>query len=124
MRLYTVCPDCGDQTHFNSYYPTRGDLSKAKGSDFKIRCNSCNNRVDVHVNDLKAQKSKVAQLTALAIFLVGTPIIIWFLKDFYGSALFWLICAGVILIPVIVFGLITKQERNRVSSFNRHKVKR
>lgn len=122
MRLYTTCSNCDKETYFNSYYPTRGDLAKAKGNEFKMRCKKCEDKVDMHVNELKAQPSKSAQILAASILIIGTPLTFWLLWDVMSSSAFWLICGGMILLPVVIFAILHKQERQRVSSFNRYKV--
>ena len=122
MRLYFLCDNCTNTSYINSFSPTRGDLAKEKGNQIKITCRSCKKQSNVHVNDLKAQKSKFSQIVAILVFFIGTTVLFWLFYDFMGSTSFLISSGGLIVFPAIIFGFLNRQEQTRVSSFNRYKV--
>jgi hypothetical protein len=78
------------------------------------------------VDDFKAKASKIAQVSALLVFLVGTPLTLIFLWHPLFS-LSWsyamVTIGGLIMVPVTVYALMIRDDDNRVSTFNRYKLK-
>jgi len=76
---------------------------------------------EYHVNDLRAQESKIAALIGLMVMIIGTAIILILLWDYiWQSGLYG--AFGLILIigiPGSVYMIINKNDQSRVNSFNR-----
>ena len=91
-----------------------------------FNCKDCGIKTEFHVDELYAKESKIAQIIASLIFLIGTPLIFFFvMPGFTGSRNHYVIyiVGGFLLVPVIAYGIIKKQDQTRVNSFNRCKLK-
>jgi transposase-like protein len=121
MIVFTECPHCSSDYSEKTLCDTRAELAKEKGHSFDVTCHSCDQQFNIHLNDLRARKSRASSLAALIIFAISLPfagIMFWQL----GSSVFTLISlVGVILLPFIAYVLIHKQEQVRVSIFNNPK---
>jgi hypothetical protein len=105
---------------------TRVDLAREKGEYLELTCKQCGSAPKYHVDELKAKPSRLAHIVALVIFLVGTPLMFMVLREpLQRTAWLYALAAivGLLLVPVTVYGLIMKDDRTRVSTFNRHKLK-
>ena len=126
MKLTTKCNKCGQEIKTKTWSSDRVELARTKGEYLELTCNICNMADKYHVDSLSASPSRLAQIVALLIFIVGTPVLLFFIWEPLWT-LTWsyaiLAIAGLLLIPVTVYGLILKDDQRRVSSFNRHKLK-
>ena len=62
----------------------------------------------------------------LLIFLIGTPLLWLLINPIFASSknnYVVYIIGGFMLVPVIAFAIINKQDQARVSNFNRRKLK-
>ncbi len=104
----------------------RVDLAKSKGEFIEQTCQSCETKDKYHVDSFSAQPNRIAQIIGLAVFIIGTPLILIFIWQPLLT-LTWsyaiLAIAALLLIPVTIYGIIQKEDRRKVSSFNRHKFK-
>jgi hypothetical protein len=126
MNVYVPCHSCGQKIRRWIWAGTRVDLARQKGEQVELDCGACRTRSLYHVDDVKAKASKLAQVTALLIFLVGTPLTLLFLWHPLLS-LSWsyamVIIGGLILVPVTVYALMIRDDNNRVSTFNRYELR-
>jgi len=124
VKLYGKCEHCKEEFSFRSYSQTRVDFAMNEGKIKRYKCLNCNNLNEIHVNELKAKESKIAQIIAAIILLLGTPILMISLTNYVNTLLnlYYILIGGFLLLPVVVYGIILKQERNRVNHFNRHKL--
>ena len=105
---------------------TRVEFAMQDGENKTLDCKNCGSNTEFHVDELFTKESKIAQIIAGLIFIIGTPLMIFFINPiFSGSRNHYVIyiVGGFLLIPVIAFGIIRKQDQTRVSSFNRNKLK-
>ncbi len=75
---------------------------------------------------LYAKPSKIAQIISGLVFLIGTPLTFYLVNPvFTGSRNHYVIyiVGGFVLVPVVVFAIINRQDQTRVSSFNNRKLK-
>ena len=126
MKVYGKCQKCktdiGRSTHMN----TRVEFAMQNGEQIVLDCKKCGIKTEFMVDELYAKESKIAHISAGLIFLIGTPLVFFFVNPIYtGSHSHYVIYVfgGFLLVPVIVFGLIKKQDQERVNSFNRSKLK-
>lgn len=123
MKLYGKCSKCSSEISFRKSQNTRVELAMYEGEVQKIECGHCNTEVKLHVNDIYTKQSKLAIGLASIIFLVGTPLIIYFLfisKAFNNGNTYHIVAlASFFLLPIAVYIIIHQQERRRVNSFNR-----
>ena len=126
MKLTTKCKKCGQEIKTKTWSSDRVELARTKGEYLDLTCNNCNTADKYHVDSLSASPGRLAQIVALLIFIVGTPTILLFIWEPLWT-LTWsyaiLAIAGLLLIPVTIYGLILKDDQRKVSSFNRHKLK-
>jgi hypothetical protein len=121
MRISTECKKCSKVINTFTSASDRVELARMKGEKFKMKCKYCNSEEEYHVDDFEAEKSKLAMIMALLIFIIGTPLVIIFFKDIL-LRYSYLIISGLVLIPGIIYGLIMKTHRERVYAFNSHKL--
>ena len=124
MKLTTSCKTCADPLKIRTHADDRVELAKDKGKQFDLSCKNCQSTNEYHVDEFSAERSRVAEIIAGLILIIGTPLIIWLTLDFISrltrSYAFFLV-AGVFLIPIAVYGIILKNDRTRVRAFNSHK---
>lgn len=121
MRLYIKCSVCKHEISFWTWSSDRINLKITHGDKIELECKKCNTAKKYYLDDLRAKKSKFALLIASIIFIIGTPLALILLWDYiwqtglYGA--FGLIL--IIGIPSTIYGIISKNDRQRVSLFNR-----
>ena len=93
------------------------------GNEFKLKCEECQKEDNYHVNDVKAKESKLIALIAFGIFIFGTGIIGYLLRDYLfmpNNPYNVLAIGGLLLIPSAVYMIMTKQERDNARRFNQY----
>lgn len=122
MKLYTKCTNCKSDISFWTWTSDRVGFKKSNGDYISLTCKNCNQNTKYHIDDVKAKESKLAYIIALLIFLAGTPILFLFLWDYmFMTNNIYTILGLVIplIVPSLIFGIITKNDRQRVRLFNR-----
>ena len=125
MKLLVNCKDC--QAGIKLKYPVldRAELARTMGDTIRLSCPQCGSKRTYGVNGVVARESKSISVLALALLLLGTGLIAYLLLSFLfvsSNPYFALLVGGLILVPSIVYVLLKKQERERVSRFNRYRV--
>jgi hypothetical protein len=121
MRLYIKCSECSKDISFWTWSSDRVSIKMTHGEKIGLDCKSCNTTKEYYIDDLRAKKSKIASIIASVIFIIGTPIALILLWDYiwqtrlYGA--FGLIL--IIGIPTTIYGIINKNDSQRVRLFNR-----
>ncbi|MFB6320728.1 hypothetical protein [Saccharicrinis sp. FJH54] len=121
MKLYIKCSECKKEISFWTWSPEKVDLKMIHGDKIELKCKSCNSIKKYYIDNLRAKKSKIALLMASSIFILGTPITLILLWDYiwqsglYGAFVLILIIG----IPSTIYGIINKNDSQRVSLFNR-----
>ena len=126
MKIYGKCKNCKTEIGFSTSANTRVEFAMQNGERKSLNCKKCGTKTEFHVDELFTKESKIAQIGAGLIFLIGTPLIFFVLNPiFSGSRNHYVIyiVGGFLLVPVIAYGIIKKQDQTRVSSFNRSKLK-
>lgn len=126
MKVYGKCKNCKTDIGYTTSANTRVEFAMQDGEKKTLDCKSCGIKTEFHVDELYAKESKIAQIAAGLIFLVGTPLTFHMINPiFTGSQNHYVIyvVGGFLLLPVIAYGIINKQDQTRVSSFNRRKLK-
>ncbi|MCK0158841.1 hypothetical protein MWU65_16740 [Cellulophaga sp. F20128] len=126
MKVYGKCPKCNSEIGYSTNANTRVEFTMQDGESKKLTCKNCGRTTDFYVDELNAKKSNLAKIGAGLIFLIGTPLMFFFVSPiFTGSRNHYviLIVGSFLLIPVVAYGIINKQDQVRVSSFNRKKLK-
>jgi len=126
MKVYVKCENCKNETSFSTSANTRVEFAMNDWETKLIKCKECSKDSNFHVDDLFAKHSKIAQIGAGFIFLFGTPLLYFLINPvFSGSRNHYVIyiLGGFLLIPVIAYIIINKQDQTRVSDFNRRKLK-
>ncbi|SHH76517.1 hypothetical protein [Winogradskyella jejuensis] len=126
MKVYGKCQKCETEVAYSTNTNTRVEFAMRDGESRILKCKNCNAETNFHVDELYTKESKLAQIGAGLIFLLGTPILFFIINPiFTGSRNHYVIyvIGGFLLIPVIAYGIIKKQDQTRVSDFNRRKLK-
>ncbi|MFO7656769.1 MAG: hypothetical protein R6W78_06855 [Bacteroidales bacterium] len=126
MKVYGKCISCKTEIGFSTNANTRIEFSIQEGENKTLKCKNCGTKTEFHADELFMKESKIAQIGAALILLIGTPLIFFFINPiFTGSHNHYVIyvVGGFLLVPVIVYGIIKKQDQTRVSSFNRNNLK-
>ena len=125
MRLYTNCKSCKKEVRFFTWEADRIRLAMDKGKKIELKCKNCNHVYKYNLNDLTAKESKIALAIGLLIFLVGTPLTVyWLWKYLFKMSLVYstITIASLIGVPLTIFILIEKGQREKVSRFNNFKI--
>ena len=126
MKVYGKCKNCKNEIGYSTSVRTRVEFAMQDGENKSLNCKNCGINMEFHVDDLFTKESKVAQIGAGLILLIGTPLVFFLINPiFTGSRNHYVIyiIGGFLLVPVIAYGIIKKQDQTRVSSFNRNKLK-
>ncbi|PLX06293.1 MAG: hypothetical protein C0596_17630 [Marinilabiliales bacterium] len=123
MKLFTKCPYCKSETSFYSFVSDRAMLSKEKGNPVQLTCKKCNSDFHTEVDNIYAKKSIIAIIVALTILVLGAPLAFIGLNSFIRDSGYFVISAGMISIPFVIYKIINAQDRKRVDSFNKFKIK-
>ena len=125
MRLYTNCHNCKSEIRFSTVEPDRVELSKTKGNKIELNCNHCGHTDFYHLNKIKATESKIAQIIALVIFVIGTPLTLYLIWDYIFRFTYIYVIAGLIGligVPFMIYSIIEKEQRKKVRLFNNYKI--
>jgi len=126
MKVYGKCKNCKTEIGYSTGANTRVEFAMQDGEKKTLNCKNCRTNTEFHIDELFTKKSKIAQIIAGLIFLTGTPLMFFFVNPiFTGSRNHYVIyiVGGFLLVPVIAYGIIKKQDQTRVNSFNRSKLK-
>jgi ribosomal protein S27E len=126
MKVYGKCPKCESEITCSTNANTRVEFAMQDGEDKTLTCKNCGTTTAFHVDNLYAKESRIAQIGAGLIFLIGTPLMFFAVNPiFTGSRNHYVIyvVGGFLLVPVVAYGIIKKQDQIRVSSFNRRSLK-
>lgn len=126
MKVYVKCPQCENELRYSTNANTRVEFAMQDGENKKLTCKNCGRTTDFHVDELNAKESNLAKIGAGLIFLIGTPLMFFFVSPIItGNRNHYVIfiIGGFLLVPVVAYGIIKKQDQVRVSSFNRKKLK-
>ena len=126
MKVYGKCKNCKQEIPYRTAAYTRVEFAMKDGETKKLTCKNCQEKNDFKVDQLYAKPSKTAQLMAGLIFLIGTPLLWLLINHIFASSknnYVVYIIGGFMLVPVIAFAIINKQDQARVSNFNRRKLK-
>ncbi|WP_314300331.1 hypothetical protein, partial [Capnocytophaga sputigena] len=113
MKVYTQCKHCTEELSCTTEATDRVEFAMREGEEKSLVCPNCNRRFTYEPNDFRAKPSKIGQIVALVILILGVPALIY---AFAGKN--YIVLGGYLLIPWAVYAIITQQDRSRVSSFN------
>ncbi len=125
MRLIANCKHCREEIRLRKSVNDRGELAREEGDQLMLECGKCSRKETYHVNEVRAQESKTVAISALLVFVFGTAIIGYELKAYFflpNNPYSAISIGGALLIPVVVYGLLMKQERDKVSLFNSYRA--
>lgn len=125
MKLIVICKNCRHKVKLKNSVSDRAELEREKGNKFKLMCNECLKEDCYHVNEVKAKESKMIALIAFGIFVFGTGIIGYLLRDYLfmpNNPYNVLAIGGLLLLPSTVYIIITKQERESIRRFNQYRA--
>lgn len=126
MKVYGKCKKCETEIGYSTSANTRVEFAMHDGEKKTLTCKNCGTKTEFHVDELYTKESKIAQIAAGLILLVGTPFIFLFVNPIFSESrnhYSVYIVGGFLLVPVIAYGIIKKQDQTRVNSFNRKKLK-
>jgi len=93
------------------------------GERVNLKWTNCKEEENYHVNDLYAKESKLVLIFSFLIFILGTVGIGYLFFNnprVIGGLYSALIIGSFLLVPVFIYAMLVKQNRLRVSAFNRH----
>jgi|SRR5690554_5825922 len=91
-----------------------------------FQCANCSQGFTIVVNKLYAKESKVVLVVSGVIFLIGSLIGVYFLIKIISemnTLVGLIVISNCLLIPVWIYSILNKEERNRVRTFNQSYVK-
>lgn len=126
MKVYGKCKKCSSEISYTTNACTRVEFAMENGESKKLNCKSCGTDSKIKVDDFYAKPSKAAQIGTGLIFLFGTPIIFFLITPIFTESrnhYVAYVIGGFLLVPVFAYTVINKQDQQRVSDFNRRKLK-
>ncbi len=125
MILQSKCHNCGNSIRFFSFASDRWELSKLKSfTKIDLKCRKCGQKDKYDINDIFA-KSKIIQILALVIFVLGTPLILYLLWDFiwtFRNVYAVAVMTSIILTPSTIYIIMTKNIERKQMTFNQNKI--
>jgi hypothetical protein len=100
---------------------TRIEFAMENGKTKKVDCAKCHLNFNLEPNKFYAKESKLISILSGIIFLVGTFVGLYFVLQMISemnTIIGIFTVASGLLIPVWIFGILNKEERNRVKTFN------
>ena len=122
MKVYTRCKKCKSDISYSTWESDRVGMKMSLGNKIELRCKQCNYEDQYEIDGFKAKENRIAHFIALLVFLIGTPIILVLLWDkiFMTNNIYTILALVTpLVIPSVIFGIISKNDRQRVSIFNR-----
>jgi ABC-type sulfate transport system permease component len=92
-----------------------------KGDLMELSCKVCNKHGKYSIENIEAKTSKISIIIAGLIFLVGTPLLFVILQDYIFNLnhIYSIVFLTLpIAFPSLVYGIILKNDRQRVKIFN------
>ena len=126
MKVYGKCQKCKSEIGYSTSVNTRIEFAMQVGENKSLNCKDCGIKTVFHVDELYTKESKIAKIGAGLIFLIGTPLIFFLVNPIFTNSrnhYVIYVIGGFLLVPVIAYGIIKKQDQIRVNSFNRNKLK-
>ncbi len=123
MKLITNCKHCQKEIRVKSMSNDRPELAKEMGNEFTLNCEHCLRKDRYSANEVKAKESKSIKIFSLLVFLIGTGFLACFFRDFVfisESPKFLFYVCATLTVPAVFYGLLTKQDRDKVRDFNRY----
>lgn len=122
MKLYAACEKCKSDISFWTWKETRMDFKKSKKENILLSCKKCNHSYKYSIDFIYAKESKIAMAVGLIILVAGSSFSMIFLWDYLFQTnniytIFGL--TGILLIPSIVYRILSKNDVQRVRDFNR-----
>jgi hypothetical protein len=126
MKLTTPCKHCKAKIRIWDLSTDRGEFAKTTGENIDLTCKKCNFKETYHVDEIEATPGIIVHIIATLIFLIGTPLIVYWIWPFLqmkGNSIYKIPPILLIIIPVIVYRILLIGDRNRVKIFNGHKLR-
>ena len=126
MKVYGRCENCLEDISYSTSTRTRVEFAMTHEESIDLCCKNCDKNSTFHVDELFAKPSKIAQFCAAFIFFFGTPLIYILINqiliDNRSNYVIYAV-SGFLIVPVLAYTIINKQDQIRVSDFNRRKLK-
>lgn len=126
MKVYAKCKECNDEIVFSTYTTNRVELAMKEGDYKKLDCPTCDAKNRTPIDDIYTKKSNLVDWIGVIIIFVGTvvAVLLIFPVLYKTSNPFGVyVTSATLLLPGVIYGLLKKQDRDRVSNFNRNNVK-
>ena len=121
MKVYYKCLNCKEENLLKTSAGTRVEFAMENGKNKKYSCGNCNRNNVLLVNNFYAKESKMVSIISGIIFLVGTLIGLYFVMQMVYQMVtvmgIFIVASG-LLIPVSIYGILKKEDSNRVRTFN------
>jgi hypothetical protein len=118
MKVYGRCKNCKNEIGCRTYANTRVEFAMKDGETKNLNCKNCGANEEFHVDELRAQHSKMPYLIAGLSILTILIITLYFL--FFSDSEYVIIAFG---LPLVTYIILKKQDQTRVSNFNKRKLK-
>lgn len=125
MILQVKCHHCSQKAIVRESVTDRVEMIKKTGMTFPLTCNNCSKMDIYNVNEVNAKEGRMMTAIASGIFIIGTPLIGYLLRDYLflsNNPYNTLSIAGLLLVPSMIYVLLSRQEREKARRFNKHEV--
>lgn len=118
MKIYGSCKSCEREISCRTEATTRVEFAMQDGETKKLNCKNCGSNTQFHVDELYAKEAStpivLTGITFTSILLL-TLYFLFFTESDYIYFAFGL--------PIIIYVILSKQDRLRVTAFNKRKLK-
>jgi hypothetical protein len=121
MQLKTNCKNCQSEIRIKKSVNDRLELALEIGEISILKCEQCLEKRKYHVNEIIVKESKSILLFALFIFIFGTGSLFYFFQNHLISPNSLIAFGGLLIIPSLIYAILTKQEEENVRRFNQYK---
>lgn len=121
MRIYSKCPNCSHENRFKTNAGTRIEFAMEVGKTKTFSCVKCNKKNTLNANKFYAKESRLISIISGLIFLFGSAVGLYFVMKMISemkTVMGIFIIATGLLIPVWIYGVLNREELNRVRTFN------
>ena len=125
MKLYISCDFCEEDSRVTIKSTDRSTLEREKGEVVKVLCNNCNHSGEYYINQIFAKRDFLFLIIVLVITFAISGAIFYYMYEYAVESedidVFTAV-AYVSVIPIIVFTLWNKQEKDSINRFNGYKI--
>lgn len=118
MNRYITCKNCRKEFRIKSDAPSRHELEDELGRYFYSTCSHCHIDQEYHVNEVKAEESKISIVSYIVAAVLTAGLIT------FGMLSFGVIGIAIVVIPILIYVRLKQGSEKSVRLFNQSDISR